>query len=197
MEKALKALRERQRQKATKQKLPIAWVLTDPRLSDIEAYIPQIPSDIGLIIRDYETPQREKYVKHLSQWTSQAGLITLVAANPELAKQCDVAGVHWPSWASPQPIQGQLTIFAVHNHEELLRAEAFNADAVIISPVFETKSHPDTPHLGLEGLHSLIKQTTCPVYAMGGITSARMQSLLELEIYGIAGISFLKELPRR
>lgn len=193
MDDGLNALRTIRARSPKAQSLPLAWVMTDPRFSDIGAHIHTLPRDYGLIIRDYGHKDRRAYAQHLSQAAHQSGLKTLIAADPELAQTCHAHGVHWPSWAQPQPIRNQLNIFAVHNLQELKRAEAHNADAVIISPIFPTKSHPSVKTLGYRGLEALMAETQMPIYAMGGVGPSNIDDLLSLGIYGIAGISFLKD----
>jgi len=68
------------------------------------------------------------------------------------------------------------------------------ADAVVLSPVEATISHPDVKPLGALRFAALARAIPSPVYALGGITLAQHKRLQALGAKGIAGIGFLKEL---
>ena len=50
-------------------------------------------------------------------------------------------------------------------------------DAVFLSPVFPTRSHPEAATLGVHGFHVLAQQSPVPVIALGGMTKPRAQEL--------------------
>ena len=76
---------------------------------------------------------------------------------------------------------------------------ARGADAVLVSPVFPTASHPGGRTLGLLRFARLARASRLPVYALGGISAASQRRLKNLPIAGIAGISAVAgiRLPRR
>ena len=77
-----------------------------------------------------------------------------------------------------------------HNAEELRRAEALGCDFVLLSPVLPTLSHPGAPHLGWESFTVIAAGSSIPVYALGGLTHADMQSAWR---HGAHGISLLRQ----
>jgi thiamine-phosphate pyrophosphorylase len=76
---------------------------------------------------------------------------------------------------------------SVHDASTAARAEG--ADYLIVGAVFETESKTQ-PHstLGLEGLRRVVASTTCPVWAIGGVTAERMPALAACGVDGIAAI---------
>jgi thiamine-phosphate pyrophosphorylase len=68
-----------------------------------------------------------------------------------------------------------------------LRAGPF--DALFLSPVFATASHPGAPALGAARANTLAKNSRAPVYALGGITPANARLLRGF--IGIAAIGAL------
>jgi len=77
---------------------------------------------------------------------------------------------------------------ACHNATELKMAERYGADAVYLSPVFTTQTHPDTQPLGLDRFQKLARSTTLPVIALGGIQSENRQQLADYPVAVIGAI---------
>jgi 8-oxo-dGTP diphosphatase len=73
-----------------------------------------------------------------------------------------------------------------HNAEELRRAEALGCDFALLSPVLATQSHPGAPHLGWENFAAIAAGSSIPVYALGGLTHADMQTAWQRGAHGIA-----------
>lgn len=73
-----------------------------------------------------------------------------------------------------------------HSAEELLRAEKLGCDFALLSPVLTTKSHPGAPHLGWENFSAIAKESSIPVYALGGLSHEYMQTGWEHGAHGIA-----------
>jgi len=73
----------------------------------------------------------------------------------------------------------------------MARALALGADALIVSSVFATESHPAARTLGPHRLAMLTASATVPVYALGGITTSnatRLGPSGAVDIAGIGGI---------
>ena len=51
------------------------------------------------------------------------------------------------------------------------------ADALVLSPVFATRSHPGAPPLGPLRFRLLARQARVPVIALGGMTARRAAAL--------------------
>jgi thiamine-phosphate pyrophosphorylase len=62
------------------------------------------------------------------------------------------------------------------------------ADALFVSPVFATRSHPGAPALGRARLGLLIRGLRIPVIALGGMDRRRAASLRALGVHGWAAI---------
>lgn len=82
-----------------------------------------------------------------------------------------------------------LVIASCHNEHELRVAEHIGADAVVLSPVHSTRSHPDRLPLGWSGFQNLHAATRLPAYALGGMDSSSLPDAREHGAIGIAGIS--------
>ncbi len=116
------------------------------------------------------------------------GAKVLVNGDAEAAKAAAADGLHLPS----RPLMGlaQRPDFpwcgaSCHNAQELARAAELGLDYVLLSPVQPTPSHPGAPTLGWEAFAKLIEDYPLPVYALGGLTAADMETAWRHGAHGI------------
>lgn len=81
---------------------------------------------------------------------------------------------------------------SIHSYEEGQQAVLNGADYVLYGHVFPSKSKPDLTPRGLEELKKLTRQAT-PVIAIGGITAANTQQVINAGAKGIAVMSGILE----
>lgn len=77
-----------------------------------------------------------------------------------------------------------------HNEAELAQAEKLGADFVTLSPVLETRTHPDHEALGWERFKQLVAHSRLPVFALGGLSEIYESKVKALGAQGVAGIGF-------
>ncbi len=75
-----------------------------------------------------------------------------------------------------------------HNVGEIDRANQLGVDAVLISPVLPTPSHPDALGIGWAKFADLVRTATMPAYALGGVSEANLAEAQALGAQGIAAI---------
>ncbi len=127
-----------------------------------------------------------------------AGGRLLLNASVDIWRQCPQAGLHLSSdrlWAlCERPVPKDVLFTAsVHNLEQMEQAQLLGVDALLVSPVLPTQSHPDEPALGWQLASELVAQATVPVYALGGVGLAELPQALAYGFQGVAGIgSFWK-----
>lgn len=78
-----------------------------------------------------------------------------------------------------------------HDRAELEHAQAIGVDFAVLSPVKDTRSHPDARPLGWERFHALVDEINVPVYALGGVTPDDIEQAWRFGAQGIAAISAL------
>lgn len=182
--------------------------MTDPeRLPDAEAALRALPRGAALIWRAYEDDASPACLRRLTMLAHRRGVMLLVAGRPALAARTGTMGIHLPerevrrarsgSYVIPRRFQAPGLALTAACHSEIairLAAEA-GADAVLISPVFATKSHAGAKPLGLlrfVHLARLAASLGLLPYALGGIvTAAHVRRLKGTGAAGIAGIGFL------
>jgi thiamine-phosphate pyrophosphorylase len=136
----------------------------------------QLASEIGQICRRYRVPM-------------------LVNGRVDVALAAGADGVHLPSdGISPgdaRKLLGPSRLIGVSTHTaaEITRAEALGADFAVFGPVFApiSKGNYAAP-CGAEGLASACAAASIPVFALGGITTAR---LTDLDDTGAAGVAVI------
>lgn len=79
-------------------------------------------------------------------------------------------------------------IAACHDLVSLQRAQSLGFDAVILSPVLATETHPEAVGLGWEKFSSYAKTVDIPVFALGGLSQNDLAFAQQHGAYGIAGI---------
>ena len=79
-----------------------------------------------------------------------------------------------------------LVAASCHNASELDRAEALRCDFALLSPVQPTPSHPGAPVLGWDNFAALCAGRTLPIYALGGLSSADLDSARQHGAHGVA-----------
>lgn len=76
-----------------------------------------------------------------------------------------------------------------HNEDQLERAVCLGLDYVTLSPVKQTRSHPETPAMGWEKFAELASAYPIPVYALGGVGPDDLNDCWANGGQGIAAIS--------
>jgi len=118
-----------------------------------------------------------------------------VNGRPGLARRFGI-GLHLPA-ASPATRAGfTLLGRSAHDARELDRALAESADYVVFGNVFASASKPGRPGLGLEALADACRRVSpTPVYAIGGLTAAKIPRVREAGAYGVAVVGAILEAP--
>jgi thiamine-phosphate pyrophosphorylase len=84
---------------------------------------------------------------------------------------------------------------AAHSYPALLRAARLGADAVLLSPVFATASHPGARPLGAVRFaacaRKLRRASAVPIIALGGIRASNAQRVAGAGAAGFAAIGAL------
>ncbi len=136
----------------------------------------QLAAEIGQICRRYRVPM-------------------LVNGRVDVALAAGADGVHLPSdGISPDDARkllgpSKLIGVSAHTAAEITRAEALGADFAVFGPVFApiSKGSYAAP-CGREGLAAASRVTSIPVFALGGITAARVAELHDTNAAGVAVI---------
>ncbi len=164
-------------------------LFTDDRAADWPRAARALRRGSVIVIRARDPAARARL---LDQLRPLPHLRLLVAGDPLLAREAD--GLHLPEarlteaphWRARH--KDWIITGAAHSLSALLQAREM--DAVFLSPVFATASHPGAAHLTPVRAAFIAAASPVPVYALGGVTS-RNAALLAPAFSGIAAISSL------
>jgi thiamine-phosphate pyrophosphorylase len=162
--------------------VPSLWLISDARNdAAIERVLAHLPRGSGLVFRHYHLPRPERRARFmvLESLARRFGHVVVLAGKAREARTWRARG----AYGAPQRLARgprTLRLVTVHSLRELARAHRARADAVLLSPVFATASHPSGQVLGPVRWKLLAARSQVPVIALGGMTAHRARG------YGIA-----------
>ncbi len=144
----------------------------------IEEFEPQYIEQLTAL----DEGQRSSLIINIDMWQQ---------LRPELQKQ--IKTVHLKQSQLMNLHKGDLTvgvryIAACHDAVSLKQAQQIGCDAVFISPVKPTTTHPEAVALGWERFSDLAQNSQIPVFALGGVHPDDLATAQQHGAYGLAGI---------
>ena len=180
------------------QRLPPLILMTDEtRLADPIVAARALPKGSAVILRHTDAKARHRLAGALKEIARSRGLWLLIANDAALAIRIGADGLHLsetrmreaahfkalrPSW---------LITAAAHSARALVLAANARADAALLAPIFETRSHEARRPLGVARARLMGARAGLPVYALGGIDAANVGRLYGAQLAGIAAIGGL------
>ena len=184
-------------------KLPEQYAITQP-LADSQQlehwlnwHIKHVPPQSWLYVRE-KTIDGQDYQHVISELIrARADLHLVVDFNHirQLTDQLDqLHGVHLSEGnllSLNQPINcaPHLLLFAAcHDQAAIDKANMLTVDAVLISPLHATLSHPQQAALGWQKWQHLSEKSHVPVFALGGVAPNDLKQVQDAGGFGVAGI---------
>lgn len=91
----------------------------------------------------------------------------------------------------PRKFEAGFNLISCHSEKQLKLAAAYGYNAVTLSPLFYTMSHPERKHpLGFDRFKEMCEKSLLPVFALGGIKKNDEQRLAEIK--NCAGIGMIR-----
>ena len=174
--------------------LPVLVLMTDDdRLVDPLSAAWLLPKGAMIVVRSRDDARRSQWAHALMAVARLRGLIVIIANDAELAQRCGADGLHLSQanahrlahWRALRP--RWFISASIHALRPGLMCR--QADAIFLSPVFTTRSHPNSAALTAVRANAIAHALSVPVYALGGVT-ARNAALLD-GFVGIAAIAAL------
>ena len=113
----------------------------------------------------------------------------LLNGDAALARELGCDGVHWTAatlLGASARIEGMLCAASCHNADELAHAASLGVDFVVLGPVAATPTHPWSEPLGWARVKSMLRGSPIPVYALGGLTRADLDTAIDCGAHGVA-----------
>ena len=180
---------------------PTLYLMTDPARGDPAAAMRALPRGAAVIFRHYEAADREALARALRHLARARGLVFLVAGDPRLAARLGADGFHAPERlvhriaAARRLMPLGLMSAAAHGVPGILAARRAGADAVLISPVFATASHPGARGLGPVRFAALARLADGKAVALGGMDGRALRRLRGSGAAGYAAIAAFARPP--
>lgn len=174
-----------------RQTFPDLWLLSDERNDAmLESALRRLPRGSGFIYRHYHLSPEERIARwfELRRVARARGHVVLLADSSLTAREWGADGVYGAPRAL-YPTSDLLTLATAHDLAEIADANRLRADAVLLSPVFPTRSHPDTRTLGPLRFRFLAAHAQMPVIALGGMTASAARRLVWPRWAAIDGLS--------
>lgn len=125
------------------------------------------------------------------------GISAWVNTDLDIAIGCGAEGVHLNRYRLVAQDREALADWRARNHwasasahttEEVRLANEVGVDALLISPILPTTSHPGKPGIGWARFAELTRAATMPSYALGGVSEAHQPHVQNLGGLGVAAI---------
>ena len=147
---------------------------------------------LGLLqVREKEMPEEELalLLAQVLRLARGCGARVLLNGNVALAQRAGADGVHLTAaqlMRLDRKPALELVGASCHDETELARAAEVGADFVVLGPIRATPSHPGARILGWERFSGLIADFSLPVYALGGLDRADMETAWRAGAHGIS-----------
>ena len=132
--------------------------------------------------------------------TRRYGARLLINDRIDIALACEADGVHLPADsfapADARRLLGNNCLIGVSTHsvEQARAAAAGGADFIVFGPVFDTPSkRAFGKPIGLAAVAQVAQAVTQPVFAIGGVTTERVASILQRGARGVAVVAAILE----
>lgn len=158
--------------------LPDLWLLSDARNdAALERSLAALPPGSGFVFRHYHLApdQRRGRFVALAACAREHGHAVLLSDDRARAHQWGADGIYGP--AERIAGAGVPALATAHDASEIAAAARAGATAIMLSPVFATRSHPRGEALGATRFHALVRLSPLPVIALGGMDADRAEEL--------------------
>ncbi len=147
--------------------------------------------------REKEKPTRLvcEEAKRIKELCDKNNVLFLINDRVDICLAVDADGVHlgqddMPYETARRLLGSKVIGVTVHNANEALKAEEFNADYIGLSPIFETKTKPDAGKPGgLTLIRDVKAKVNIPIVAIGGISLGNLRDVILAGADSVAAIS--------
>lgn len=159
--------------------LPGVWLVSDARNDGwLEAALRKLPRGSALIYRHYHLAPAERRARfdRLAALARRRGHLVVLAGTAREARAWRADGAYGAAGRLARgPVA--LRLVTAHSLTEIGMARRARADAIVLSPVFATRSHPQARALGVVRFRLLAMRADAAAVALGGMDWARIRRL--------------------
>ncbi len=183
-------------------RLSSSYVITPPQINDAETLLQQFEKLLSegerlflYRVKVLQGFQHEQLIEAMLKLCEPCSAKLLVHEKNAISLDARVLtdGIHLTEDGLRQSATGfsrpGLLSVSCHSLESLRMAEDIGADFAMLSPVEATASHPGEKPLGWQAFAEIVSQINIPVFALGGMTPAKVEQAWSHGAQGVAGIS--------
>ncbi len=184
--------------------LPSAYLITpDPAAHAMDSFLQKLEASlargIGMVQLRAPSMSETEYAALAARalpLCRGSGALLLLNSEPGLVEALGADGIHLNSRrlevCQSRPLPESFKVLAsCHNPGQLSQAVAVGADAVVLSPVQATASHPEAVPIGWETFSAWADRCSVPVYALGGMRPSDISRARQCGGQGISAIRSL------
>jgi thiamine-phosphate pyrophosphorylase len=175
-----------------KKTLPQLWLISDARNdAGLEAALARLPRGSGFIYRHYHLTDAARLARFraLRRIARARSHMVILADSAPTARGWGADGIYGAPRALGPRRAGLIHLATAHDLAEIGLAAQLGAHAVLLSPVFPTRSHPGGAVLGAVRFRLLARQSRLPVIALGGMTRHNASTLAWTRWAAIDGLN--------
>lgn len=182
--------------------------ITNRHLCDEFSYFEQLqfiaslhPKAIVLREKDLSPEEYEELAGKAIEICNNENVMLILHNFYDVAIKCNHPFIHLPLHILSELDKQKSSFFkikgtSVHSVEDMLLAQKLGADYTFAGNIYETDCKKGLAGRGLDFLKSVVEIADFPVYAIGGITAARMPEILQAGAAGGCMMSgFMKMTP--
>jgi len=176
--------------------LPTTMAITMAESEGSERQLARLETELAnglrlIQVRDKACPfvQRMAFAEAVVGLAHRYSALVVINDSEEIARRVGADGVHLSSAALA--CCAQRPDFAwvgasCHSSAEICRAGELELDYALLGPVLPTLSHPEAPGLGWQEFSARLSGTMLPVFALGGMQAALLETAQSHGAHGIA-----------
>ena len=172
--------------------LPDLWLISDRRNDHVLDHVLRALTErVAFIFRHYHLAPEARRARfaQVRRICRERDHLVILADSPQTAKEWGADGIYGAPRALAPRRTGLLRVATAHDLREIGLASRARADAVILSPVFPTRSHPGAATLGPLRFRTMAQHALMPVIALGGMSVARASAMRWPRWAAIDGLS--------
>lgn len=176
-------------------RLPLEYAISEADKLGVEVFLERLSrrleQGLGLVQlreKSMPAPAFTALAERVADLCREAGAILMLNGDIDLAERLG-AGVQLTSaqlaGLTSRP-ELEWVAASCHDAGELARAAALELDFVVLSPVLPTASHPGAATLGWDRFRELLRDCPLPVFALGGLGMADLDTARGHGAHGVA-----------
>ena len=154
--------------------------MSDERIDNrLDRVLEQSGNRLGFVFRHYHLPPQERFdrFRELAAIARRRGHLIILSDSALTAREWGADGIYGAPLSLYPRRRDLIRIATAHDITEIAQANRIGADAMMLSPLFPTRSHPGAKTLGPMRFRQIARHAAMPVIALGGMDADKARQL--------------------